>query len=148
MISLASSFAGLDVIEDARAITLDFSACRSPSRARRRFKAGIDGRVKRKPMSYVSGRTLVVHPVLMQQIRQQVAEKAVDMAMDSLGNFFGGMDFSKGGAVGASGDFVFRAQAADMRREADQLLKDAANNLNRQFGYVIIESNFDDPEYD
>ena len=45
-------------------------------------------------------------------------------------------------------DAVFRAQATDMRREADQLLKDSANNLNRQFGYVIIETNWDDPEYD
>lgn len=43
---------------------------------------------------------------------------------------------------------VFRAQATDMRREADRLLRDAGDNLNRQFGYVIIETQWDDPEFD
>lgn len=45
-------------------------------------------------------------------------------------------------------DLVFRAQAADMRREADRLLRDAGDHLNRQFGYVIIETQWDDPEFD
>jgi len=102
--TLVNSFAGLDLVETTDAVVPDFSACRSPSRARRRWAKGIQGRMKLKPSSYRAGRTLFVHPVLMQQIREQVADKAVSIAVDFMSQFIGS---ATGGKVGgASGGVV------------------------------------------
>lgn len=103
-LGMINSYAGLDVVETVGAVVPDFSACRSPSRARRRYKRGIIGRVRLKPVSYQVGRTLFVHPVIMQQIREQVAAKAADLAVD----FFKDLSFGQGGVVGgfASGGVV------------------------------------------
>lgn len=60
---------GLDVIvtESAVEFVLDWSNCRSPSRAKRRHKRGFQQRVVRfdKPSSFLLQNKLYVHPTIV-----------------------------------------------------------------------------------
>jgi len=59
------------VIVTDTALKIDTSGCRSPSRAIRRLKKGIRGRVKLKPLALRLGDTLFVHPALKSALEQQ-----------------------------------------------------------------------------
>jgi hypothetical protein len=69
------------IIEDANlvdAVGLDWSGCRSPSRAKRRSKYGHQQRVKtayapkKEAFSIDGGRTFVVHPEIARMMREQM----------------------------------------------------------------------------
>jgi hypothetical protein len=76
-----NSFAGVRIIEDANlvdAVGLDWSGCRSPSRAKRRIKHGHRQRVKtayvpkKDAFSIDGGRTFIMHPEIARMMREQM----------------------------------------------------------------------------
>jgi hypothetical protein len=76
-----NTFAGVRIIEDANlvdAVGLDWSGCRSPSRAKRRSKHGHRQRVKtayapkKEALSVDGGRTFVMHPEIARMMREQM----------------------------------------------------------------------------
>lgn len=98
----------MNIVENPRleSLQFDYSACRSPSRARRRYKRGIVGRVKvsMKPYAMQVGDTIYMHPMLAEKFRQHVAEKAVDVTLDFIRNLFpAGFGGSFGGIIPPGG---------------------------------------------
>ena len=75
-----SGFGGMLVIGTIDAFTevVDWSKCRSPSRAKRRQEKGIKTRrrVLRKPACYQNGNRLFVNTALMQALRAATKEQA------------------------------------------------------------------------
>lgn len=76
---LFGPYGGLRIIEraDMTDPVEDWSSVRSPSRARRRMKAGHPQRVRiihvPKKEAYQMGNTLVMHPVMAAELRRQMA---------------------------------------------------------------------------
>lgn len=70
---------GLSLVETAHATEQceDWSACRSPSRARRREKRGFKQRVRRwrKPACYQTGDTIFIHPDLAREMRRRMSRQ-------------------------------------------------------------------------
>jgi hypothetical protein len=76
-----NTFAGVRIIEDANlvdAVGLDWSGCRSPSRAKRRSKYCHRQRVKTayapkmQAFSMDGGRTFVMHPEMARAVREKM----------------------------------------------------------------------------
>lgn len=73
----------------------DFSGCRSPSRARRRWLRGIPGRVKhtRKPWSHAvqlpDGR-MIMHPSMAAEIRKATSKLGTDLERNIYASLYGG----------------------------------------------------------
>jgi hypothetical protein len=85
------------IIEDANMLDSyeDWSAVRSPGRARRRrwkHKQRIVTRYKPKTEAFQMGNTLVMHPELARQMRQQIAERHDDLTRQA---FLGGVNFNR-----------------------------------------------------
>lgn len=79
---MITSFLGTRIIESEYCsdVVLDFSRCRSPSRARRRLLRGIQGNVQRtrKPWTYahqLPDGSLVMHPSVAAQLRNHLSAK-------------------------------------------------------------------------
>lgn len=73
--------------EHATVAAEDWSKVRSPSRARRRLKAGIGNRNirhYRKPTAYKMGNTIIIHPTLAKAIREQFVETMDRALMGSM----------------------------------------------------------------
>lgn len=82
-------YAGVKIIEDASlvdAVGLDWSGCRSPSRAKRRSKYGHRQRVKTAyapkngAFSIDGGRTLFMHPVAARELAKGMAQREAGTA--------------------------------------------------------------------
>lgn len=71
MIGDMGAYAGYHLVEDPRLVVADWSGCRSPSRARRRYKRGFPQRVvfKPDPGFYFVGRSIAVHPATGKTLR-------------------------------------------------------------------------------
>lgn len=82
MIGSLGSFAGFTIIEDPTMMNTDpdkadWSKCRSPSRARRRWRQGHPQRVFFGPsMDFISiGRVVRAHPAAIRALRSEVANR-------------------------------------------------------------------------
>lgn len=67
----------------------DYSACRSPSRAKRRLKRGIVGRVKvrqvpRKDATSLDGVNFIIHPVTLRAAREHLETFAKDWSAGNI----------------------------------------------------------------
>lgn len=77
-IRLLPEYDGLEIRESLHATQSveDWSGCRSRSRAERRRKQGHRQNVKtiQKPACFQMGKTLLIHPELMRQLKERVRE--------------------------------------------------------------------------
>lgn len=73
--TITKTFAGVNFVESIHATALDWSQCRSPSRAKRRHAKGIPQRVHRVPACYSINGVMHIHPEMAQRIRAQLAER-------------------------------------------------------------------------
>lgn len=74
------SIAAQPIIETVRAVgeqVEDWSACRSPARARRREKRGFKQHVRRfrKPACYEANGTFFIHPELARELRKEMSRR-------------------------------------------------------------------------
>jgi len=73
--TMTRSFSGVNFVETIHATTLDWSNCRSPSRAKRRHALGIPQRVKRVPACYSVNGVMHIHPEMARMLRDKIAER-------------------------------------------------------------------------
>lgn len=69
---MSGSLGAVAVYFTDAAHTVHYDRCRSPSRARRRYKRGITGRVYTVPRIMRTDRAVFVHPALEREFRKAV----------------------------------------------------------------------------
>lgn len=98
----------------------DFSACRSPSRARRRYRKGIVGRIKItwEPTILQIGDTLYMHPTAAARLRD-ATDKLIDKTADALVDMLGAGKLFGGFAGGGMANPLKYATGGPLKLERD-----------------------------
>lgn len=73
--TITKRFPGVDFVESIHATSLDWSGCRSPSRAKRRHAKGILQRVRRVPACYMINGVMHIHPDMAKRLRAKLSDQ-------------------------------------------------------------------------